>query len=98
MNYSPIPWNISKHATPEHSPQFGLYSGSGHNPDIVIVTGPNAKADAEFIKRAVDNHEALVDILNEICARVISNDRGSFEISPSYIRAAKEVVLEARHG
>lgn len=42
-------WNISRHATPEHSPQFGIYSEDFPNKDIAIIVGENAEADAKIM-------------------------------------------------
>jgi hypothetical protein len=44
-------WAISRHATPEHSPQFGIYSGDSPN-DLATVKGENAAANATLISAA----------------------------------------------
>jgi hypothetical protein len=49
--HSPGPWNISKHATPEHSPQFGVYAGDSLN-DLATVKGNDAAANARLIAAA----------------------------------------------
>lgn len=56
--HTPAPWNISRHATPEHSPQYGIYSDD--NPlDHAIVRGENASADAILIAAAPKLLDAL---------------------------------------
>jgi hypothetical protein len=67
MKHTPGPWAISKHATPEHSPQFGVYPEGGR--DLAIVKGDNAKADAKLIAAAPDLLDAL-----RACAAFIENN------------------------
>lgn len=43
---------ISKHATPEYAPQYGIYAGDGRGDDICIVKGENAEADAKLFAAA----------------------------------------------
>ncbi len=61
--HTPGPWAISKHATPEHSPQFGIYSDEAAN-DHCIVKEANAEADARLIAAAPDLLAALKDTLS----------------------------------
>ena len=56
-SHTPVPWNISKHGTPEAFPQFGIYSGEKN--DHVIVKGDKAEADARLIAAAPDLLAAL---------------------------------------
>ena len=49
--HTPAPWEITKHATPEYAPQFGVYA-EGQVNDLATVVGPNAKADAQLIAAA----------------------------------------------
>lgn len=44
-------WEVSKHATPEHSPQYGIYV-EGERNDFCIVTGEDAEAKAHLISAA----------------------------------------------
>ena len=42
--YTPIPWAITKHGTPDYAPQYGIYAENdplGH--DFVTVYGNNAE-------------------------------------------------------
>ena len=57
-DHSPAPWNVTRHGTPAHTPQYGVYSEECPR-DLAIVTGPNAKADARLIAAAPDLLEAL---------------------------------------
>lgn len=61
MPHTPGPLNISRHATPEHSPQFGIYSEANPHKDIAIITGENAEADAHLMKASPQMLDALVD-------------------------------------
>lgn len=66
-------WNISKHATPEYAPQFGIYAEDGN--DFVIVKGEKAEANAKIIAAAPELLEALnlafeeITMLNNILYR-----------------------------
>jgi hypothetical protein len=64
VKHTPLPWEISKHGTPECHPQFGLYAEGCHR-DHVIVKGDNPKEDAEFICRAVNSFKSLLAALEE---------------------------------
>ena len=55
------PWAISKHATPEHSPQYGIYAEDASGWDIATVHGENAAANAVLIAAA----PKLLALLNE---------------------------------
>lgn len=59
--HTPGPWEISKHGTPAHSPQFGVYAPNspwnGVN-DLAIVKDDNAEANAQLIAAAPDLIEA----------------------------------------
>ena len=59
--FTPGPLEVSKHATPEHSPQFGIHAGDSHR-DHVIVRGENAEADATLYAAAPDLLAALAQI------------------------------------
>lgn len=41
-------------------------------------------------------NQQLKNALADICDHVVANNRGSFDIAPSYIRAAKEALAEVR--
>lgn len=49
-------WQISKHGTPDHSPQYGIHNGGN---DFCIVKGDDAKAKAQLLSAAPDLLEAL---------------------------------------
>lgn len=51
--HTPGPWNVSRHATPDYAPQFGIYAGESAR-DLATVTGDNAAADAALIEAAPD--------------------------------------------
>lgn len=57
------PWNVSRHATPDYAPQFGIYAGESAR-DLATVTGDNAAADAALIEAAPDLLAACEALLN----------------------------------
>ena len=65
--HTPGPWNVSRHATPDYAPQFGIYAGESAR-DLAIVKGDNAAADAALIEAAPELLAALEDALEEINA------------------------------
>lgn len=86
MKHTPGPWEISKHGTPAHSPQFGVYapdSPSLRVNDHVIVVGENAEADANLIAAAPDLLAVLEGVL------IASEDNGKMsDIDWNGLRAA----------
>lgn len=61
--HTPGPWNVSRHATPDYAPQFGIYAGESAR-DLATVTGDNAAADAALIEAAPDLLAACEALLN----------------------------------
>lgn len=57
-NHTPGHWAISKHATPDYAPQFGVYSDDSSK-DLAIIKGDNANADAALVAAAPDLLAAL---------------------------------------
>jgi hypothetical protein len=46
-------WVMSRHGTPDHSPQFGIYSeNNDSHRDFITVKGDNAEANARLIVEA----------------------------------------------
>ena len=43
--HTPAPWHVSRHATPDYAPQFGIYAGDGNGRGIAIVTSNEANAN-----------------------------------------------------
>lgn len=61
--HTPGPWNISKHATPDYAPQFGIYAEGCRN-DLAYVVHENTEANARLIAAAPDLLAALQAILD----------------------------------
>ena len=80
MKHTPGPWSISKHATPEHSPQFGIYAESGSNRDHAIVTGENSNANAKLIAAAPELLTELRRLTEKVeRANAIQHSGGAIE-------------------
>lgn len=73
--HTPGPLHISRHATPAHSPQVGIYAQGDHHTDIAIIKGPNAEADATLFAAGPDILSRLIDSADAIDA-VICNIQG----------------------
>ena len=102
MNKStPGPWAISKHATPDYAPQFGIYANGGCRPDFIIVKGESAEADATLIAAAPN----LLTILEDAIESYKDEFEGEGDLSISgadfidwfsiWRKAAKEAVVKA---
>lgn len=63
-NFTPGPWAIIRHATPEHSPQYGIYTEDASGWDIATVHGENAAANAALIAAAPELLACILDVLN----------------------------------
>ena len=67
--HTPLPW--SKNSKGEIGPRFKTDDQSDGMLDPIAATfGPNMEADAAFIVKAVNNHDELVRLLNELHALV----------------------------
>lgn len=65
-SHTPGPWNICKHATPSHAPQFGVYA-DGDRCDLAIVVNENARANAVLISAAPDMLALLTEKADADC-------------------------------
>ena len=63
--FTPGPWAISRHATPEHSPQYGIYTEDASGWDIATVHGENAAANAVLIAAAPKLLAVLEEMLQD---------------------------------
>jgi hypothetical protein len=76
--HTPGPWNVSRHATPDYAPQYGVWSEEDGK-DLAIVKGA---ANAKLIAAAPD----LVHTLEIIRANAAE--------SPEWIRKRIDAVLD----
>jgi len=60
--HTPGPYRVSRHATPDYAPQYGIVSESDGR-DIATVKGDNAKADASFFAAAPELFDRLCDMV-----------------------------------
>lgn len=68
-------WNISKLATPDYAPEFGIYAGDSER-DLARVMGPNAEADAQLIAAAPLMLKAL-EVVADMLGRHPDFNRGN---------------------
>jgi len=73
MTHTPAPWTISRLATPDYAPEFGIFS-EGSARDLARVIGENSEADAQLIAAAPDLLAALEDVL-----RVVDQQTAEFD-------------------
>jgi hypothetical protein len=67
MTHTPTPWTISRLATPDYAPEFGIFSGdSAHS--LARVIGENSEADARLIAAAPDLLAALEECVTRLAA------------------------------
>jgi hypothetical protein len=71
MSHTPGPLQVSKHGTPEYSPQYGVYAEGNRN-DHAVFTGENAKADATLYAASPELLEALKALCE--CAELNQDD------------------------
>jgi len=83
MTHTPTPWTISRLATPDYAPEFGIFS-EGSARDLAHVIGENSEADARLIAAAPDLLAALEDVL-----RVA--DRQTEEFDDAYLNLILQV-------
>lgn len=79
---TPTPWNITRHATPEYSKQYGIYSGDNSS-NHIIINGENAFADATLIAAAPEMLSALQRITHPMA------DDDDLEFALEVIKKAK---------
>lgn len=60
------PLGISRRATPDYAPQYGVYVEGGARRDIATVMGDNAEADARLFAAAPDMLAALKAMVTEL--------------------------------
>ncbi len=58
--HTPGPWNIIKLATPEYSPEYGIYAGDSQN-DLARVINDNSAANALLISAAPELLATLIE-------------------------------------
>lgn len=62
--YTSGTWAISRHATPDYAPQYGIYANDASGWDIATVYGENAAANASLIAAAPELLACLLDVLD----------------------------------
>lgn len=78
--HTPAPWRVNKY--------------DGGRMEIIDADGNPAciKQNARLIAAAPE----LLAELSDICAHAVANDRGGFDIAPSYIRAARAAIAKVK--
>ena len=93
---TPCPWAVSKHATPDYAPQYGVYAGDGSGADLAIVRGENAEADAELIVCAVNCHTDLLAASEAALTDWHSHPRNFERKEPPYLAMLRAAIRKAR--
>ena len=94
--HSELPWKVI-----QMNGSRGLYIETEHKkgwnkfPIAVIIPNQDAKANASFIVRAVNNHERLVEAL-KLIDKWISESFHSGAINEQYLNVAKQAIQSAR--
>lgn len=85
-------WHIGRVAT-EHGMEVAIYGPRGEH----IATLPDMLPPEEILANArlIIAAPELLGCLDEICSHTVSTTRGSFDITPSYIRAARAAIAKA---
>lgn len=89
-SHTPGPWNICKHATPSHAPQFGVYA-DGDRYDLAIVVNENARANVALISAAPE----LLQFAVEVKVWLMAPDT-SLETLMNMQAQAESVISKAR--
>ena len=74
-------WEVSKHATPDYAPQYGIHKG-GTN-DFCIVKDKEAEANAHLIAAAPDLLEACKEInkrIDFLLKKILANESYPYKI------------------
>lgn len=92
-DFTAAPWGISKLASPEHSPKYGIYAdGSTAGNYIAIVQGENAAANAVLVAAAPEMYAALILMLNQFQDHERYDEDG---YDSAAIKAAREAISNA---
>lgn len=90
MNHTPGPWAISRLATPDYAPEFGIYA-EGSQRDLARVFGDNSAADAALIRAA----PMLLAALQEFFPMVGADWNCQTEEGTAWAEKAREAIAEA---
>jgi len=93
--HTPDPLYVSRFATPDYAPEFGLYRGDEQSP-LAIVRGDNAKANALVFAASFVMLDALRDLVADI--EFSLNDIPLGCIGTRQMRAAKAAIAAATEG
>lgn len=63
--YTSGTWAISRHATPDYAPQYGIYANDASGWDIATVHGENAASNAVLIAAAPQLLAVLEEMLQD---------------------------------
>ena len=96
--HTPTPWKITSPNYPQHQRVIFHREGDRHEKVATLNEGSiSADANAEFIIRAVNNHEALVEALSGILARMEDEnyDEPHYEAVNAFIEQARTAINNA---
>lgn len=91
-NYTSGTWTITRHATPDYAPQYGIYANDASGWDIATVHGENAAANAALIAAAPELLNALIMMLNQFQDHEQYDEDG---YDTAAIEAARQAIINA---
>jgi len=90
MSHTPTPWKLTYYRTTDDKIIYDTLVGpNGEN--IVSEFYPDNNEDAEFIVRAVNSHEALL----EASKKVLSGCKKSLLFSPGFLSKLEKAIAQA---
>ncbi len=91
-------WEVTKHATPEYAPQYGVYV-EGERNDFCIVKGEDAEAKAHLIaavpKLLAACRHGAASIHHPACSH---GKRGDGNTCECHVKKCQEAIDEAESG
>jgi len=63
VNHTPTPWTVNGHCVIHKDPEHLVADCCD---DLMSKSGERAQADAEFIVKAVNNHDLMVELLRRL--------------------------------
>ena len=102
IKHSPLPWKVHKYPGHVVTEEGRVVAGCmGYQTNVVQGADETNIANAEFIVRAVNNYEALVEALEALLEAAIQNDaafEAEYPATTAYTRKALALAKNGREG